>query len=82
MSRKVLILSASPRKNGNSDMLCDRFMVGAQDAGMRGVLVRTGKYREEIVKRSAIRPSLIINSIAEIGEVIDAAHQIQWENKS
>jgi len=55
---------------------------GAQDAGMRGVLVRTGKYREEIVKRSAIRPSLIINSIAEIGEVIDAAHQIQWENKS
>jgi multimeric flavodoxin WrbA len=33
MSQKVLILSASPRKNGNSDMLCDRFMAGAQDAG-------------------------------------------------
>jgi len=33
MSQRVLILSASPRKNGNSDMLCDRFMAGAQDAG-------------------------------------------------
>lgn len=33
MSKKVLILSGSPRKNGNSDMLCDEFMRGAMDAG-------------------------------------------------
>ena len=33
MSKKVLILSASPRKGGNSDMLCDQFMLGATDAG-------------------------------------------------
>lgn len=33
MSKKVLILSGSPRKNGNSDILCDEFMRGAQDAG-------------------------------------------------
>lgn len=44
---------------------------GAQDAGMQGILVRTGKYREEIVKGSTIRPNLIINSIAEIEKVID-----------
>ncbi len=25
--KNVLILSASPRKNGNSDMLCDRFFL-------------------------------------------------------
>ena len=31
--KKVLILSASPRKNGNSDILCQRFMQGAADAG-------------------------------------------------
>ena len=31
--KKVLILSGSPRKNGNSDMLCDEFMRGAIDAG-------------------------------------------------
>lgn len=33
MDKKVLILSASPRRGGNSDTLCDRFMKGAQDAG-------------------------------------------------
>ena len=33
MSRNVLILSASPRKQGNSDLLCDRFMEGAREAG-------------------------------------------------
>lgn len=33
MSKKVLILSGSPRKNGNSDILCDEFKRGAKDAG-------------------------------------------------
>ena len=31
--KKVLILSGSPRKNGNSDILCDEFMKGAVEAG-------------------------------------------------
>lgn len=33
MSKKVLILSGSPRKGGNSDLLCDEFAKGAQEAG-------------------------------------------------
>lgn len=33
MSKKVLILSGSPRKNGNSDLLCDQFATGAAEAG-------------------------------------------------
>lgn len=33
MSKKVLILSGSPRKKGNSDMLCDEFMRGAVESG-------------------------------------------------
>lgn len=33
MSKNVLILSASPRKGGNSEILCDRFILGAQEAG-------------------------------------------------
>src|SRR5512135_386020 len=33
VSRKVLILSASPRKGGNSDLLCDQFLRGAKEAG-------------------------------------------------
>ena len=31
--KHVLILSASPRKNGNSDTLCDRFAQGASESG-------------------------------------------------
>ena len=30
---KVLILSSSPRKGGNSDLLCDEFLKGAKDSG-------------------------------------------------
>lgn len=33
MAKKVLILSATPRRGGNSDLLCDEFLKGAQDAG-------------------------------------------------
>ena len=33
MSKKVLILSGSPRKDGNSDMLCNEFMRGAIESG-------------------------------------------------
>ncbi len=31
--KNVLILSASPRKHGNSDVLCDRFAEGAKESG-------------------------------------------------
>lgn len=33
MSKNVLVLSSTPRKGGNSDLLCDRFTLGAQEAG-------------------------------------------------
>lgn len=33
MNKKILILAASPRKEGNSDILCGRFAVGATEAG-------------------------------------------------
>ena len=33
MSKKVLVLSASFRKHGNSDLLCDEFIKGAKEAG-------------------------------------------------
>lgn len=39
---------------------------GAQRAGMKGVLVRTGKYRQELVARSPVKPDLIIASIADL----------------
>lgn len=33
MSKKVLVISASPRKEGNSDILCDQFIKGAKETG-------------------------------------------------
>ena len=33
MSKSVLVLSSSPRRGGNSDLLCDQFMNGAHAAG-------------------------------------------------
>jgi multimeric flavodoxin WrbA len=33
MSKNVLVLSSSPRKGGNSDLLCDQFVLGAREAG-------------------------------------------------
>lgn len=33
MGKTVLILSSSPRRGGNSDLLCDQFMLGAEEAG-------------------------------------------------
>lgn len=33
MGKNVLILSGSPRKGGNSDLLCDEFLRGAAEAG-------------------------------------------------
>lgn len=33
MSKKVLVLSGSPRREGNSDLLCDQFIEGAKKAG-------------------------------------------------
>jgi HAD superfamily hydrolase (TIGR01458 family) len=39
---------------------------GALDAGLRGILVRTGKYREDLVRESGIEPTATIDSIADL----------------
>jgi HAD superfamily hydrolase (TIGR01458 family) len=39
---------------------------GAIDAGLRGVLVRTGKYREEALQGSGVTPSEVVDSIADV----------------
>ena len=33
MSKKILVISSSPRKGANSDTLCDEFIRGAKEAG-------------------------------------------------
>jgi HAD superfamily hydrolase (TIGR01458 family) len=39
---------------------------GAQQAGLQGILVKTGKYRKSYADLSAITPDLIIDSVAEL----------------
>lgn len=41
-------------------------IAGAQAAGLRGVLVKSGKYRESAVARSGVTPDLVIESIADL----------------
>ncbi|MBQ9791388.1 MAG: flavodoxin family protein [Clostridia bacterium] len=44
MSKKILIISSSPRKNGNSEMLCQRFQKGAEEVGHVVRLVNLNDY--------------------------------------
>jgi len=39
---------------------------GAQQAGYRGWLVRTGKFREDLLKDSDVRPDRILNSVVDL----------------
>ena len=43
---------------------------GALDAGIAGILVRTGKYREEDVRASGIEPTATVDSIADVPELV------------
>lgn len=43
MTKKILILSGSPRKNGNSDLLCDEFLRGAVESGNEVEKIRVGE---------------------------------------
>lgn len=43
MSKRVLILSGSPRKEGNSDILCDQFAKGAREAGHQVEKIRVAE---------------------------------------
>lgn len=43
---------------------------GAQKAGMKGVQVRTGKFREETVRDSGVTPDLIIDSVVDLRNML------------
>lgn len=44
---------------------------GGQAAGITGILVKTGKYREEYVRASTIKPDFIIASIADLSTLLE-----------
>jgi HAD superfamily hydrolase (TIGR01458 family) len=44
---------------------------GAQKAGLKTILVQTGKYRKDLFQRSLITPDALLNSIVELSEWLD-----------
>jgi len=43
---------------------------GGQSAGMRGVLVRTGKFRPDTLQKSSVTPDLVLDSLADIAGAV------------
>ena len=56
---------------------------GAIDAGLAGILMRTGKYREDVVARSGVRPTATVDSIADVSDLlstpVDAGGANAWQ---
>jgi HAD superfamily hydrolase (TIGR01458 family) len=50
------------------DILTD--IGGARTMGMKGILVRTGKYREDAVVNAVVKPSSVIDSIAQLQDIL------------
>jgi ribonucleotide monophosphatase NagD (HAD superfamily) len=46
---------------------------GAKDAGLRGILVRTGKFRQADLERSGVEPDAVIDSLAALPAFLRAA---------
>jgi HAD superfamily hydrolase (TIGR01458 family) len=62
MALKDLGVPASKAAMIGDDL--DNDIAGAQAAGMKTILVKTGKYREELVKKSKVRADIVIDSLA------------------
>jgi len=48
----------------------DMDVAGAQRAGIRGVLVKTGKYREAALVSSGAKPDLVLDSVADLAALL------------
>ena len=43
---------------------------GAQRCGLQGILVRTGKFREDLLASSGVLPDLVIDSVADLPRIL------------
>lgn len=59
-------MNSSPEQAAmiGDDILTD--VAGAQKLGMQGILVKTGKYREDLARSSGVKPDLVLASLAEL----------------
>jgi HAD superfamily hydrolase (TIGR01458 family) len=69
------ILAAIPIEPDRAAMVGDDVesdVGGALDAGLTGILVRTGKYREDAVRSAGIEPTATVDSIADVPALLAA----------
>lgn len=80
MGKKVLILSSSPRRGGNSDTLCNEFLRGAVEAGNEAEMVflkdKRIKYCTGCCKCEKTGSCFQSDDVAEISEKMLAADVI------
>jgi HAD superfamily hydrolase (TIGR01458 family) len=63
------ILAGIPAEPGAAAMVGDDVETdvgGALRAGLAGILVRTGKYRDDAVRASGVEPTAVVDSIADV----------------
>jgi HAD superfamily hydrolase (TIGR01458 family) len=63
------ILAGMPAEPGAAAMVGDDVesdVGGALRAGLAGILVRTGKYRDDAVRASGVEPTAVVDSIADV----------------
>lgn len=68
-----LALNDMDLKPGHVAMIGDDIMTdigGAHHAGMRSILVRTGKFREDVFKSAMVKPTHVIDSIAYLKDIL------------
>lgn len=73
--KRVLVISASPRRGGNTDMLCDEFIRGAREAGGEVEKVFLDDYRIDLFREidTHMHPDSVAKALArdEAKVVID-----------
>ena len=47
-------------------------VAGAMNEGLAGILVRTGKFREDFVRASGVEPTATVDSIDDVPELLGA----------
>jgi HAD superfamily hydrolase (TIGR01458 family) len=67
-----LALDSMDAVPGESAMIGDDILTdigGAMALGMKGILVRTGKFRPDVLAGAGVKPTRVIDSIAAIREI-------------
>ena len=72
------VLATIPAEPGAAVMVGDDVesdVGGAQAAGLAGILVRTGKYRQDALEASGVTPRAVVDSIADVPGVLRAMYR-------